>query len=162
MSFHQFYKTQIIIAPLEAVWEFISSPANLKLITPDYMGFDITSVPSVGRMYPGMMLSYELNLFPWHKTNWLTEITHVKEKEYFVDEQRVGPYSLWHHEHFLHAIGDIVIMKDKITYEPPFGILGTLVNALFIEKKLKEIFDYRENSIDEFFEEKNEPYMSVV
>jgi ligand-binding SRPBCC domain-containing protein len=33
----------------------------------------------------------------------MTEISFVKENSYFVDEQRFGPYALWHHKHFFEA-----------------------------------------------------------
>ncbi len=142
MAFYQFHSEQQLNASLTEVWDFISSPANLKEITPDYMGFDITS-KTTGQMYPGMIISYKVSPMLGIKTDWVTEITHVKEQSYFVDEQRVGPYCLWHHQHIIEANEVGVLMKDIVTYQPPFGFLGAMANTFFIEKKLKEIFDYR-------------------
>ena len=94
-------------------------------------------------MYPGMIISYVVRPLMNLKTNWVTEITQVKDKEYFVDEQRVGPYKIWHHQHILIPVKDGVLMRDIISYQPPFGILGKIANKLVIKKKLNEIFDYR-------------------
>jgi len=151
MAFYQFYKAQVINASRDEVWDFISSPANLKLITPDHMGFDITSSHSIDKMYAGMIISYKVSPFLGFKTDWVTEITHIRDKEYFVDEQRIGPYSMWHHQHILETIDDVVIMKDIITYQPPFGFLGAIANALYIRKKLNQIFDFREQAIEHKF-----------
>ena len=101
MGFYQFKRQQEINQPIEKLWNFISSPKNLKKITPDYMGFDVTSENLPDKMYEGMIISYKVSPVLGIKTNWVTEITHVEEGKYFVDEQRVGPYKIWHHQHFL-------------------------------------------------------------
>ncbi len=151
MPLYQFQKTQKVNSNLESLWDFISSPINLQEITPDYMGFDITSDELPEKMYPGMIISYRVSPLFGIKTTWVTEITHVKEMEYFVDEQRVGPYSIWHHQHHIEAIEGGVLMKDIVSYQPPLGILGAIANSLVIEKKLKEIFDYRVQAIEKRF-----------
>lgn len=133
---------------MEELWDFISSPGNLKEITPDYMGFDITSDELPDKMYPGMIISYKVSPLPGFKTTWVTEITQVKAKHFFVDEQRVGPYKMWHHQHILEESEDGVLMKDIVTYQPPFGIIGAMANKLIIEKKLREIFAYRKKAIE--------------
>jgi ligand-binding SRPBCC domain-containing protein len=143
MGFYQFKKELKIHASVEEVWDFISSPRNLKEITPDYMGFDITSKDLPEKMYPGMIISYIVKPILNIKTTWVTEITQVKEQKYFVDEQRVGPYALWHHEHILEKMDDGVLMTDIVSYKTPFGFLGSIANKLFIRKKLHEIFNYR-------------------
>ena len=145
MGFYQFKKELKIHASVEEVWDFISSPRNLKEITPDYMGFDITSEDLPEKMYPGMIISYIVKPILNIKTTWVSEITQVKEQKYFVDELRVGPYALWHHEHILEKLDDGVLMTDIVSYKPPFGFLGSLDNKLFKRKKLHEIFDYRTN-----------------
>ena len=151
MAYYQFKAKQLIKASPEKVWDFISSPVNLKTITPDYMGFDITSEDLPGRMYPGMVISYKVSPLLGIKMNWLTEITHVKEGEFFVDEQRVGPYALWHHQHRIEAVPEGTMMYDIVTYAPPMGFLGAIANKLVIRKKLKEIFDYRELAVEQYF-----------
>jgi ligand-binding SRPBCC domain-containing protein len=143
MAFYQFEKEQKINASIDELWDFISSPKNLKEITPAYMGFDIISKNNSEKMYPGMIISYVVRPLMNLKTNWVTEITQVKDKEYFVDEQRVGPYKIWHHQHILIPVKDGVLMRDIISYQPPFGILGKIANKLVIKKKLNESFDYR-------------------
>jgi ligand-binding SRPBCC domain-containing protein len=151
MGFYQLKKTQRIPADLDEVWDFISSPANLKKITPGYMGFDITSEMLTPKMYPGMIISYKVSPILGIKMTWVTEITHVRDKEYFVDEQRVGPYAFWHHEHKIESIEEGVLMTDIVSYKPPFGLLGSIANSLFIKKQLQNIFDYRKKVIAKMF-----------
>ncbi len=151
MAFYQFKKQQKINTSIDKVWDFISSPANLKEITPDYMGFDIISEDLPEKMYAGMIISYMVSPILGLKTNWVTEITQIRDKEYFIDEQRVGPYALWHHQHIIEPIKHGVLMTDIVSYQPPLGILGAIANTLIIRNKLKEIFDYRTKAVDERF-----------
>ncbi|GAB1309204.1 SRPBCC family protein [Urechidicola sp. KH5] len=151
MAFYQFKRIQKLNASLEEVWDFISSPANLKVITPDYMGFDITSEDLPEKMYEGMIISYKVSPLLGIKTTWVTEITKVRDLEYFVDEQRVGPYKLWHHQHKIEKIENGVLMTDIVSYAPPFGFLGKIANALVIENKLNEIFEYRKHAVENRF-----------
>jgi ligand-binding SRPBCC domain-containing protein len=148
MAFYQFRKQQKVNTSLTEIWEFISSPSNLKEITPEYMGFDITSKNLPNKMYAGMVISYAVKPLLGIKTTWVTEITQVIEKKYFVDEQRIGPYSLWHHQHIIEPIDNGVLMTDIVSYKPPFGILGALANTLIIKNKLNEIFDFRTAAIE--------------
>ena len=143
MPLYQFRKQQKVNTTIDDLWDFISSPANLKEITPDYMGFDITSDENPKKMYPGMIISYKVSPLLGIKTTWVTEITQVKDKEYFVDEQRVGPYNIWHHQHMIESIENGVLMTDIVSYKPPFGFLGAIANSILIKSKLNEIFDYR-------------------
>ncbi|MFK7756525.1 MAG: SRPBCC family protein [Flavobacteriales bacterium] len=159
MAVYQFYKEQKLNTTVEEIWRFISSPRNLKEITPDYMGFEITTDHLSDIMYPGMIISYKVSPVLGLKMTWVTEITHVEEHDFFVDEQRKGPYKMWHHEHKLIETEDGVIMTDLITYEPPFGFLGAIANKLFIKKQLGEIFDYRTKVLDEKF---NKPSRNTV
>lgn len=151
MAFYQFQKEQIVNTSIEELWNFISSPQNLKKITPDYMGFDILSKNLPDKIYEGMIIAYEVRPLFGIKTTWVTEITHVKDKSYFVDEQRVGPYSLWHHQHIILPTTKGVLMKDIVSYQPPFGFLGGIANGLIIETKLKEIFDFRTSVLEKLF-----------
>jgi ligand-binding SRPBCC domain-containing protein len=151
MGFYQLHKTQKIPATIDKVWDFISSPANLKKITPEYMGFNITSKLLSEKMYPGMIISYKVSPVLGIKMTWVTEITHVKEKEYFVDEQRVGPYTMWHHEHKIEPIEGGVLMTDIVSYKPPLGFFGSIANSVLIKKQLKQIFDYRVNAVEKMF-----------
>ncbi len=150
MACYQLIQSQKIPATRQAVWDFISNPANLKLITPDYMGFNITSgIPD--KMYAGMIITYIVTPILGIPVKWMTEISQVKEGEYFVDEQRMGPYTFWHHQHKLESIEKGVLMTDMVTYIPPLGILGALANKLFIKNQLQQIFTYRTNAIEKKF-----------
>jgi len=156
MGFLQLKKQQTFHQPIEELWDFISNPENLKQITPDSMGFEISSKDLPDAVYEGMIIRYKVSPLFGIKTTWVTEITHVKHLAYFVDEQRVGPYKMWHHQHFLEATENGTLMSDIISYQPPFGVLGNLANTLFIQRKLEEIFDYRFKALNEIFgDEKN-------
>jgi ligand-binding SRPBCC domain-containing protein len=115
------------------------------------MGFDITSEGISDEMYKGMIISYKVSPVLGIKTTWVTEITQVEQGKYFVDEQRIGPYKLWHHQHFLEATENGTLMSDIISYQPPFGILGNMANSIMIKKKLEEIFNYRQKKLNELF-----------
>jgi len=151
MGIYQLHTRQFLPVSLEEAWDFVSSPYNLKHITPESMGFEILSKDLPEKMYPGMIISYTVKPLLGIKTTWVSEITHVREMKYFVDEQRVGPYSLWHHEHHLEAVEGGVLMRDVVTYRPPFGILGKLANRIIIKRKLRDIFLYRENALNKRF-----------
>ena len=150
MGFFQFKRKQTINRPITEIWDFISSPKNLKTITPDYMGFDITS-ESPEKMYEGLIISYKVSPMLGIKTTWVTEITHIKEHEYFVDEQRVGPYKIWHHQHHLEKTENGTLMTDIVSYQPPFGFLGDIANSIIIKSKLNEIFNYRTKVLEELY-----------
>jgi len=143
MAFYQFQREQFIKSSIEKIWDFISSPQNLKRITPQDMGFDIRTPNLPDKIYEGMIISYTVRPLFGIPTNWVTEITHIRDKSYFVDEQRVGPYKLWHHQHIILPEKNGVLMKDIVSYQPPFGWLGSIANVLVIKNKLNEIFDYR-------------------
>ena len=151
MAIYQIHEKLEVAASLEEVWDFISSPSNLKEITPDYMGFEITTPGLPEKIYPGLMISYKVRPFLGIKMNWLTEITQVQELYYFVDEQRAGPYAFWHHEYHLKATPKGVLMSDLVTYRLPAGPLGTLAHGLFVQKQLKGIFQYRELALEKRF-----------
>lgn len=133
---------QILNISLAEAWDFFSSPGNLAKITPPHMGFIITS-GTPAKMYPGQIISYKVAPFPGFKTNWVTEITHVSEGRFFVDEQRFGPYRMWHHEHRFEVQDNGVLMTDRVSYKLPFGIFGRIAHALFVKEQLIQIFSYR-------------------
>jgi ligand-binding SRPBCC domain-containing protein len=137
---------------LNEAWDFLSDPKNLKTITPEYMGFIIESGAD-RPMFPGQIIQYIVTPVMGIKTKWVTEITHVQEKKYFVDEQRFGPYSLWHHKHFLKEIPGGVEMEDIIDYKVPMGWIGQLVHPFIVKPKLDEIFEYRRKKLIELFGE---------
>ena len=148
MKIYQKKTIQRLPISVSEAWNFLSNPGNLKTITPEYMGFKILDEHEP-KMYAGQIIKYIVTPVLGIPTTWVTEITHVSEKDYFVDEQRKGPYKMWHHEHKIIKTDDGVIMKDLITYEPPFGFLGGIANKLFIKKQLNAIFEYRRKIIDE-------------
>ena len=151
MGVYRIYEKQTLHASLEEVWDFISSPRNLQEITPDSMGFKIVTPDLPDKMYPGMMVSYKVSPLLGIRMTWVTEITQVDEKNYFVDEQRVGPYALWHHEHFIKQVTDGIEMIDIVTYRLPLGFLGSLAHSLFVKQKLRSIFNYRTEILEKRF-----------
>ncbi|MCF8233638.1 MAG: SRPBCC family protein [Bacteroidales bacterium] len=153
MAFYQITYKQKLPASLDEVWDFISTPANLKKITPGYMGFDITSGGRLEKMYPGMIISYKVSPIFGIKMVWVTEITQMHKKEYFVDEQRSGHYAMWHHQHKIEEIEGGVLMTDIVSYKPPLGFLGAIANSLLIRKQLDEIFEFRRKAMNKQFGE---------
>lgn len=148
---YRFSETQFVPASLESVWQFISSPDNLKYITPADMNFTVLENSSAGEMYPGMIISYKVSPLPFMRVAWVTEITHVEPLKYFVDEQRFGPYSFWHHKHFLKVVDGGVLMTDIVDYKIPLGWIGDVMNAIVVRRKLKEIFMFRKTALEKIF-----------
>lgn len=137
---------------IDEAWEFFSSPSNLKVITPDYMGFEII-FGADSQMFAGQIIEYKVSPLLNIKTNWVTEISHVVEKNYFVDEQRFGPYKLWHHKHFFKMVEGGIEMIDIVDYKLPFGALGRFIHPFIVKPKLKEIFNYRRKKLIDLFGE---------
>lgn len=150
MKIYTLKTKQIIPISLDEAWEFFSSPKNLKTITPPYMGFDITCKTDE-KMYAGQIITYTVRPLFNIPITWVTEISHVKDKEFFVDEQRFGPYAFWHHKHFFKAVDNGVEMTDQVDYGLPLGILGQIAHPIIVKNKLKEIFDFRYKKIEELF-----------
>ena len=147
---YTFKAFQKIPADRETVWEFISSPANLRLITPPSMGFEMLT-EAAEQMFRGQIIAYNVRPLFGVKLNWVTEITDVKEKEYFVDEQRSGPYTIWRHRHFLKPLSFGVEMQDEVNYKIPFSFIGDAANYLLVRKRIRQIFDYRYRALEEKF-----------
>jgi ligand-binding SRPBCC domain-containing protein len=143
--------TQIVSAKLETVWDFFSDPRNLARITPPEMRFTVVS-PQPDRVYAGLMIEYRVRPLLGIPLRWLTEITHVEPGRLFVDEQRMGPYRLWHHEHhFRELAGGRVEMRDRVTYALPFGPLGELAHPFLVKPQLARIFAFREKVVEGIF-----------
>ena len=151
MAYTQIKRTQLIKTDIDTLWEFISSPKNLQAITPKSMRFKITSDNKDEKMYPGMIISYKVAPILSIPMTWVTEITQVKEHAFFIDNQVIGPYKLWHHQHIFTQTKEGILMEDIISYTPPFGIIGKIANLLFIKRKVESIFDFRFKILEERF-----------
>ena len=135
---------------LDNSWNFFSDPRNLPKITPPWLNLKVTSdLPD--KMYEGMIITYKVYPFLGIPSNWVTEITQVKEKNFFIDEQRFGPYKFWHHQHHFKQIDDGIEMEDIVTYALPLDPLSRPLNSLFVGKKIKEIFKFREEVLKKLF-----------
>lgn len=149
MSVHYFERKYVLQCTLEEAWTFFSSPQNLKLITPSEMEFIVVrEVPE--KMYPGLMIQYSVKPLLGIRLSWLSEITQVREPYFFVDEQRMGPYKLWHHQHHFTETPEGILMHDMVTYILPFGFIGELMLPV-VKNKLNRIFDYRREQIEKRF-----------
>ncbi|NBX80042.1 MAG: hypothetical protein EBQ94_06635 [Flavobacteriales bacterium] len=147
---YQLKRTQFVRTDIKTCWDFFSRPENLKKITPSYMGFDIKmELPE--RMYEGLMIEYTVRPLLGIPMSWITEIKTVKENEFFVDEQRKGPYKIWHHEHHFKEVEGGVEMTDIVSYEIPLGFLGRIAHPLIVKGKLEEIFKYRFEQVELIF-----------
>lgn len=144
-----FRQQDLPISPEEA-WAFFSRPDNLAKITPDDLGFEVTSsLPE--QMYAGMVVSYRVRPLTGIAVPWVTEITHVREPFFFVDEQRSGPYRFWHHQHLFDLIDGGVRMTDLVHYQLPFGWPGHFLISSLVANRLAYIFDYRTRVLAEQF-----------
>lgn len=152
MKIYRLEFTQKVPIDLDQAWEFFSSPSNLSEITPSSMAFDVTT-PNIKntKMYPGLIITYKVSPLLGIKLDWVTEITHVKDKEYFIDEQRFGPFAFWNHNHRFEKIEGGIIMRDILHYSVGFGPIGRLANVITVHSKIKEIFDYRVKKVEELF-----------
>lgn len=147
---HRLERTQVVPITVDEAWEFFSDPRNLARITPPDLGFRVTSeLPE--RMYEGLFISYQIAPLFGVPMRWVTEITHIDEGVMFVDEQRMGPYQLWHHEHWFREVPGGVEMRDIVHYALPFGALGEVAHALLVGRQVRGIFDYRERVLDRRF-----------
>lgn len=142
--------TQKLPISLEEAWDFLSTPKNLNTITPDSMKFKTLSGDD-RKMFQGQIIHYKISPFPAVTMEWVTEISHVEDHKFFVDEQRFGPYAFWHHKHFLTPIDGGVLMEDIVHYKVPFGILGRLFHPIIVRPKLEEIFAFRTKKLNELF-----------
>jgi ligand-binding SRPBCC domain-containing protein len=147
MKLYQVRYTQQLPITLQDAWAFFSDPRNLSNITPPWLAFQPTS-DAPAEMYPGLILTYRIQPFPGVPMSWVTEITHVREPHYFVDEQRFGPYRFWHHQHHFRETEGGVEMEDIVHYSLPFGMVGQAVNALTVGGKVKGIFEYRRTVLE--------------
>ena len=152
MKIYQKKTTQRLPISVSEAWDFLSNPGNLKTITPEYMGFKILDGHEP-KMYAGQIIKYIVTPVLGIPTTWVTEITHVEDQHYFVDEQRYGPYALWHHKHFIKKIDGGVEMEDIIDYKVPMGWLGQLVHPFIVKPKLEEVFAHRQKKLTELFGE---------
>lgn len=148
---HKLEKVQRIPIDIETAWDFFSSPNNLSIITPKKMNFRIISDLKDGKMFPGMFIVYKVSPVFGIPITWASEITQISEKKYFIDEQRIGPYKLWHHEHHFKKIEGGIEMSDLLYYRLPFGFIGKIINFLFVKRKVTGIFNCRENILREIF-----------
>jgi len=138
-------------ASLPEVWTFFSNPANLRLITPPAMNFRITSPELPEKIYPGMIIIYKVSPVFHLRMTWVTEITQVREFEYFIDNQKHGPYQYWHHQHHFKPKNNGVEMTDIVHYKAPLGPIGKLAEIMLVDQKVKSIFTYRSQVIDDIF-----------
>ena len=150
MKVHVLEQEQLLPISLKEAWEFFSTPRNLDKITPNDVGFTILDTAGE-TMYPGQIITYKIKVPPGISVSWVTEITHVDEGKSFVDEQRFGPYKMWHHRHSFEEVEGGVLMKDRVDYALPFSPFGEIAHRPFVRPKLEHIFSERKQAIDAFF-----------
>lgn len=150
MKIHRLEVTQKMPISLNQAWQFLSTPKNLDTITPEDMSFQIISGADE-KAYAGQVITYKIRPLFNIPMNWVTEITQCVENKYFIDEQRFGPYKFWHHQHHIEETPDGVMMRDILHYALPFGWLGEMMGRLFIHKKIKGIFAFREKKLEQIF-----------
>lgn len=153
MKVYTLKRKQFLAVSIDEAWNYFSSPANLSKITPDKLGFEVITNHSA-KMYPGMIIQYFVKPLLNIRIRWVTEITHVNQPYFFVDEQRCGPYKLWHHQHKFTEVEGGVMMEDEVNYSLPFGFLGRIIHSLLVKSDLNYIFEYRKSILKTIFPEK--------
>jgi ligand-binding SRPBCC domain-containing protein len=151
MKIYHLTRTLFLPITIQQAWDFFSTPKNLALITPDHMGFHILYISGGDKAYAGQIIRYKVNVLPFVPVHWVTEITQVKEPYYFIDEQRFGPYSLWHHQHHFKEVDGGVEMTDEVNYAIPLGFLGRLAHWIFVGREVNRIFDVRTRLLEKYF-----------
>lgn len=146
--YHLKYSQKIPIT-LNTCWDFFSNPAQLKNLTPEHLCMQPETDPC--EMYAGQIITYTIRPIGNIPLKWVTEITHVQKPDYFIDEQRFGPYKFWHHEHRFKAIPNGVEIIDLIYYQLPLGPLGKLLHAVKVKQDLEAIFAYRKTKLETLF-----------
>jgi ligand-binding SRPBCC domain-containing protein len=159
---HTLKTIQKLPISIDEAWGFFSSPSNLAKITPENMGFNVISEHHGNTMYAGQIIEYTVKPVLGIPLYWMTEITQVVDKKYFIDEQRFGPYTLWHHQHHFKVIEGGVEMTDIVHYKNPLGFVGRIANSLFVKKQLQQIFDFRFKKANEVFGEWKGQEINVV
>lgn len=149
---YRLFNQQFVPVSLSTAWTFFSNPRNLQSITPEKLDFKITSIDGENA-YAGQIITYSIKLNRIIKMNWVTEITHLKNKEYFVDEQRFGPYKMWHHVHKFESVEGGVLITDIIHFKLPIRLLSSLGYKLFVKRNLKQIFSYRTAQLETLFDQ---------
>ena len=146
---HTFYREQQLNTDIETAWSFFSSAKNLSKITPKNMNFRVLSKFKDDHIFKGMIINYTVSPLLRIPLKWRTKITQVEELKSFTDFQKNGPYKLWNHHHEFVENENGVLMKDTVEYELPFGFIGDFLHQILVKKKIKDIFDYRYQWIDE-------------
>ena len=148
MKLYQIKSKQILPMMLDDAWNFFSNPKNLSKITPPWLNLKITSdLPD--KMYEGMIITYKVYPFLGISANWVTEITQLKDRKFFIDEQRLGPYKFWHHQHHLKEDDQGIEIIDIVNYAIPFDPISRLLNKLIVRKRIEEIFEYRKGALND-------------
>jgi ligand-binding SRPBCC domain-containing protein len=140
---------QLVRRSRSEVFEFFSRAENLERITPPSLRFRILT-PQPIEMRSGTLIDYELRLWgvPFR---WRTLIESYEPESSFVDVQLKGPYRVWRHTHTFSDHTDGTLIRDRVEYELPFGVLGELPHRLFVRRQVEQIFRHRRAVIDELF-----------
>ncbi len=154
MKIYTIRQKQFLPISIQDAWDFFSSPENLSKITPAKMNFRIVHNSGSGKIYAGQIIRYKVNILPFCSVNWMTEITHVQEPFYFVDDQRFGPYALWHHQHHFKEVPGGIEMSDEINYAVPYGWVGQFANWIFVGREVNAIFNHRFTTLEKYFKKK--------
>lgn len=142
-------RSQQIPVPRAELFAFFEDPRNLGEITPSEMGFDILKMDELP-IRAGFRIKYRIKVFGVPVT-WVSKISEYEPGKRFVDIQTKGPYAYWRHEHRFEGVEGGTLMRDRVQYRLPFGILGSAVHGLLVARQLEHIFDYRARIIGERF-----------
>lgn len=155
MKIHSFKQKQLLHISHDQAWAFFANPQNLTKLTPEWMQLTLLSeAPQM--MYEGMIITQQIKPILGIPLTWVTEITRIKERSYFIDEQRIGPYRFWHHEHRLRETPTGIEIIDTLHYALPFGIFGEIAHQIAVKRKIAEVFAFRYEALEKLFGEDND------
>lgn len=155
METYFFNAEQFLPITINKAWEFFSDAENLAVITPPALGFKVLSPVKDQEIYEGMLIDYKVSPLFNVPLHWRTQISKVDKPYSFTDRQLKGPYKLWEHTHHFFEKENGILMKDRVKYQLPYGIIGEVAHSVLVRDKIEDIFAYRKQVLNQIFNGKN-------
>lgn len=130
-------------AKVEDVWDFHRSAEALRMLTPPDR--KIIEFGSDLEVRNGALHVLHLSVFGI-SIEWRARISDVNPPNGFVDTAEKSPFTYWRHQHEFLPIDSGTLLRDTVEYQPPFGPIGRLANALFIQQDLNRLFEFRHSA----------------
>ncbi len=145
---HEFSAEQWFPQPITEIFPFFADAKNLEEITPPFLHFKVLEKEI--KIQKGTLINYRLRIHGV-PVFWRTEIARWEPGIAFTDQQLKGPYNRWIHTHTFEELAGGTLMRDRVIYKLPFGLLGDIFAHWKVAKDVKMIFQYRRVTIDKVF-----------